>query len=109
MKTYTTIGVTCALLWVVCSAVAAESASGSAIFERWCVPCHGEQPAAPGTLRLGWNRGPQYALLTARNDLTAEYVTQIVRQGLHEMPPFRKTEIDDGELAALAAWLARPR
>jgi hypothetical protein len=31
----------------------------------------------------------------------------MVRQGMSVMPQFRKTEISDGELVALAAYLSR--
>jgi hypothetical protein len=36
-----------------------------------------------------------------------EFVKVIVRQGVSFMPQFRKTEISDAELEALAAYLAR--
>jgi mono/diheme cytochrome c family protein len=40
-------------------------------------------------------------------DLPADYVSYMVRHGMSVMPQFRKTEITDGELAALAAYLSR--
>ena len=46
-------------------------------------------------------------LITQWNDLPASYVTFMVRHGMSVMPQFRKTEISDRELAALAAYLSR--
>jgi hypothetical protein len=42
-----------------------------------------------------------------RTDLTPELVKVFVRQGILSMAPFRKTEITDAELDALAAYLAQ--
>lgn len=86
-------------------AVAADDGAGKAVFERWCVHCHGEQPAAPGTLRLGWNRGAGQALLERRRDLDPAYIATTVRHGYLEMPSFRATEVSDAELAALVRYL----
>ena len=36
-----------------------------------------------------------------------DFVKVIVRQGVSVMPQFRKTEISDADLEALAAYLAR--
>ena len=49
------------------------------------------------------------AALEDRTDLTGEVVTLFVRNGVATMPFYRKTEIDDAELAALVAYLVRPR
>jgi mono/diheme cytochrome c family protein len=88
-------------------AAAAEPAPGAAVFARWCAHCLGVGPGNPGTQRLGWNQGPERALLEARTDLSADYVRRVVRNGLAEMPSFRITEIPAGELDALAAHLAK--
>jgi len=44
-------------------------------------------------------------VLTQRPDLTAEFVAVIVRTGISVMPPFRKTEISDAELADLGEYI----
>jgi mono/diheme cytochrome c family protein len=46
-------------------------------------------------------------LLTERTDLSPELVKGYVRNGLSIMPHFRKTQISDAQLTALAAYLAR--
>ena len=79
--------------------------TGSQLYERHCLGCHAAGAGHPGTMRLKEVRGAQAAVLTERDDLTAEYVKIIVRTGLQEMPPMRPTEITDRQLDALAAFL----
>ena len=63
----------------------------------------------PGTqqLRIKYRDTTISPLLEERTDLVPEFVKVIVRQGVSFMPQFRKTEISDAELDALAAYLAR--
>ncbi|HJR69243.1 MAG TPA: cytochrome c [Gammaproteobacteria bacterium] len=93
----------------------AQLAQGKRVYDYWCVPCHGPGlglpgfNALPGTQQLeikyrGTNVSP---LLEERTDLVPEFVKVIVRQGVSFMPQFRKTEISDAELEAMAAYLAR--
>jgi mono/diheme cytochrome c family protein len=84
---------------------------GAAVFNNWCSACHSRGPAnAPGTTSLQHKyQGSVPAALEDRTDLTAELVELFVRNGVATMPFYRKTEIDDQELAALAAYLTRPR
>ena len=62
----------------------------------------------PGTAVLA-NRyqGVVPALLEERPGLTFEFLNQVVRHGQGAMPMFRKTEITDTELEAVAAYLRR--
>ena len=85
---------------------ASESANGEILYLRHCAHCHDAGEGHPGTMRLGKRLGADRAVLLERDDLPAVYVTQVVRQGLQMMPPFRVSEIDDAELAALAAFVA---
>ena len=84
---------------------------GAAVFNNWCSACHARGPAnAPGTTSLQHKyQGSVPAALEDRTDLTAEVITVFVRNGVATMPFYRKTEIDDAELAALVAYLVRPR
>ena len=84
---------------------------GAAVFNNWCSACHSRGPAnAPGTTSLqNKYQGSVPAALEDRTDLTGEVVTLFVRNGVATMPFYRKTEIDDAELAALVAYLVRPR
>jgi mono/diheme cytochrome c family protein len=92
-------------------AYAADSASiekGHQIFQYWCTPCHGSGPGKPGTVALeALYKGAKPALLEERTDLTPELTRTFVRNGVSIMAPFRKTEISDADLDALAAYLAR--
>jgi mono/diheme cytochrome c family protein len=81
--------------------------SGKAVYEHWCAACHAPGPGHPGTqsLQLKYN-GKTPAVLLERTDLTPQVVSVFVRQGILLMAPFRKTEINDGELAALSTYVA---
>jgi (+)-pinoresinol hydroxylase len=97
--------------WAAFPLPAAEAASpGRQLFWNHCAACHGEGPGMPGTAALAAKyAGQKPALLEQRTDLTAEFVSSIVRHGVSVMPKFRKTELGDADLAALAAYLARSR
>ena len=88
-------------------AFAAEVPSGEAVYKRWCVHCHSTGRGNPGTdsLQVKYKGNPP-AVLLERTDMTPEFVKFAVRQGVLSMPPFRKTEVTDAELAALSTWLA---
>ncbi len=81
--------------------------SGRAVYQYWCAPCHAAGPGHPGTQSLQVKYGEKEpAVLLERTDLSAQAVALFVRQGVLSMPPFRKTEITDAQLAALAAYVA---
>ena len=91
--------------------------NGKALYDKWCTPCHGavaptEMPfggdGLPGTsaLRIKY-RGELPAVLEERTDLVPVYITTVVRGGLFGMPMTRKTEISDGELEDIIAYLTR--
>ena len=98
-----------ALLALGAGARAADPAtpSGPAVYAHWCAPCHAPGPGHPGTQSLEVKyRGKLPAVLLERTDLAPQAVATFVRQGVLLMAPFRKTEITDAELAALAAYVA---
>jgi mono/diheme cytochrome c family protein len=89
-------------------------ALGHGVFVRECSSCHGAGHGNPGFERKPGTdalfykyKGELPALLEKRTDLTPETVALFVRQGITLMAPFRKTEINDKELAALGAYLSR--
>ena len=80
---------------------------GRAVFKEWCAGCHSPGPRQPGTQALeALYRGKKPAALEQRTDLVPKLTETFVRKGVSVMAPFRKTEISDEELAALAAYLA---
>jgi mono/diheme cytochrome c family protein len=82
---------------------------GAAVFNNWCSACHSRGPQnAPGTTSLQFKyQGKLPAALEDRTDLTVDLVKFFVRNGVATMPQFRKTEVGDEDLAALAAYLTR--
>ena len=86
---------------------AQDAARGNAVFQNWCAPCHAPGPRHPGTQALdALYKGAKPAALEQRTDLLPELTRAFVRTGVSVMPPFRKTEISDADLDALAAYLA---
>jgi mono/diheme cytochrome c family protein len=88
-------------------------ATGKGVFQHYCAPCHGAgrgddgAPMLPGTQALQLKyRGQKPGLLEERSDLPASLIKTIVRNGIASMPPFRKTEVTDADLEAIAAYLA---
>jgi mono/diheme cytochrome c family protein len=85
----------------------ASAARGQEVFEHWCAPCHAPGARHPGTQALEvLYKGVKPAALEQRTDLIPDLTRAFVRTGVSVMPPFRKTEISDADLAALAAYLA---
>ncbi len=86
---------------------------GKAKFEHTCAPCHAAGPGddgramLPGTdaLRIKY-KGELPALIEQRTDLNADAIKTFVRRGTWSMPPFRKTEVTDEDLADIAAYIA---
>ncbi len=92
------------------SAPVSAAAHGEQVYARWCVHCHAAGRGNPGTESLQAKyRGAVPAVLLERTDLTREAIAQFVRQGILSMPPFRKTEITDAELDALATYMTQRR
>jgi mono/diheme cytochrome c family protein len=94
---------------------AADIENGKAVFARWCWGCHEalpghgmDPPAGTYTLQQRY-QGKLPAEIEKRTDLSAIYITTLVRSGINVMPKTRKTEITDAELADLAAYLTLPK
>jgi mono/diheme cytochrome c family protein len=90
-----------------------QVATGRAVFQRTCAPCHATgpgddgKPMLPGTQNLQWKyKGEKPALLEQRTDLPAPVLRTFVRRGSWSMPGFRKSEVTDVEIEAIAAYLA---
>ena len=83
---------------------------GQVTYDKWCAPCHAPGAQHPGTQALdALYKGSKPGALVQRTDLTAPIVKQFVRKGVSVMPPFRKTEISDTELDALAGFLSKQK
>jgi mono/diheme cytochrome c family protein len=102
-----------ALLGSCATASAADAptlAHGVQVFEKWCMPCHGHGDQFPGTVALSVKyQGKLPGALQDRMDLAPDLVKAAVRTGVSVMPFFRKTEVSDADLDALAAYLSEPK
>ncbi len=106
-----------AVLATATSAAAADSKAavvqhGSEVFAKWCAPCHGkgpgdsERPMLPGTEALNAKyKGEKPAALEDRTDLPLDVLQVFVRQGVWSMPGFRKSEVSDDDIKAIAAYI----
>jgi (+)-pinoresinol hydroxylase len=105
----------CGLLMVamaVTATVSAQSdatiAKGREVYERYCIACHGTGAAKVATTALAARyKDTKPAVLEQRTDLTPAVVKYFVRNGVYLMAKFRKAEISDPELDALAAYVTR--
>ena len=80
---------------------------GKDLYQYWCSACHAPGPGHPGTQALEARyQGAIPAVLEDRTNLPPELVELVVRNGISIMPFFRKTEINDEELAAIGAYLS---
>jgi len=83
---------------------------GDEAYQYWCATCHGAGPGHPGTTALAAKyKGARPGLLEERTDLTPQGVRFFVRNGVSIMPFFRKTEVSDSDLDAIAQYLTRRR
>ncbi|MGE3530967.1 MAG: c-type cytochrome [Steroidobacteraceae bacterium] len=91
---------------------------GAAVFHNRCSACHGTpgwvrpdgNSDMPGTSAIFFKyKGAKPGKLEEWTDLSPEVVKYFVRNGTMYMPQFRKTDVSDEELDALAAYLSRPR
>jgi mono/diheme cytochrome c family protein len=96
----------------VCAQEPGSAARGRVKFEHSCAPCHGAgigddgRAMLPGTdaLRIKY-KGALPALLEQRTDLNADAIRTFLRRGSWSMPPFRPTEITEGDIQDIAAYL----
>jgi mono/diheme cytochrome c family protein len=94
--------------WTTTTVSGQGQSRGYVEYQKYCSACHGEGVGRPGTTALQAKyKGAVPALLEKRTDLTPQLIKMYVRNGITVMPNFRKTEISDAELDAMAAYLTR--
>ena len=83
---------------------------GNDAYQYWCATCHGRGPGNPGTTALSAKyKRALPGVLEDRTDLTPQAIRFNVRRGTSIMPFFRKTEVSDADLEAIARYLtSRP-
>jgi (+)-pinoresinol hydroxylase len=90
------------------TALAAEPVTGQGVYNKWCAPCHDAGPFHGGTAGLAnkYKGTSETPVLLERTNLTPDFIAATVRTGVNAMPPFRRTEISEPELKALAQYLS---
>ena len=78
---------------------------GKALFDLYCIGCHGAGPGNPGTQRLEERLSADQAPLLDRDNLQPDYVKLVVREGFKLMPPFRPSEITDEQLDLMTDYI----
>jgi mono/diheme cytochrome c family protein len=86
--------------------LSANQEQGRKLFQSTCLYCHGEK--VWGTFTLARRRADE-GLLEKRTDLNAPFLKNVVRNGMGSMPAYRRTELTDADVDAIAAYLTRPR
>jgi len=84
----------------------ASGDAGERLFGEKCAFCHVGKSTGAMMLRRRLDES-QPAELHKRTDLSADYVKQVVRVGMNNMPYFNRVELPDDQLDAIAAYLAR--
>lgn len=88
----------------------AAGGDGAALFSHHCGYCHLAGGMGTNLLtkqRMMAGQPPETGLLANRTDLSADYVTSVVRMGKVAMPRLTRVDVTDAELAAIAAYLAK--
>lgn len=81
---------------------------GQHLFDYYCSSCHGIGHDHPATLALNKRYGDEKpGALMLRNDVPPNLTKYYVRTGASVMPFFRKADISDADLDAIASYLAR--
>jgi mono/diheme cytochrome c family protein len=98
---------------LIAAAPGPDAARGRQVFDRACAPCHGRGPGddgskmLPGSATLATKyKGELPAFLEDRRDLGPDQIRYFVRNGVGAMPMFRKTEVSDADVDAIAAYFA---
>ena len=76
---------------------------GAELYESRCAACH--RGNGPGVFMLERRVGQEQAILEERDNLTAAYLSAVVRNGIGSMPRFSRGELTDDELQTLNAYL----
>lgn len=75
------------------------------LFVEKCGMCHRQM--GMGTVILARRMDPKVAMLEARQDLSADMVIASARMGIGNMPRISRGEVNDAQLAQIAAYLAK--
>ena len=77
---------------------------GRDLFAEKCGMCHRSTGMGTGLLSRRYPKGQEQ--LEVRTNLSAAFVTTVVRHGLNNMPALSRAEVSDPQLATIAGYLA---
>jgi mono/diheme cytochrome c family protein len=77
------------------------------LFVEKCSMCHRQM--GMGTVILARRMDPKVARLEMHTDLTTEYITTAARMGIGNMPRIPRGEVNDAQLARIAAYLTKSK
>jgi mono/diheme cytochrome c family protein len=78
---------------------------GRDLFAQKCGMCHRSTGMGTGLLSRRYPKGQEQ--LETRTNLSAAFVSTVVRHGLNNMPALSRAEVSDPQLASIASYLAR--
>lgn len=78
---------------------------GKHYFEQHCALCH--RGVGPGVFMLQRRLGERGAILENRDQISADYLQQVVRLGIGSMPRFSRGELTDYELVEIVEYLTK--
>ncbi len=81
------------------------SSPAEGLFVEKCSMCHRQN--GMGTVLLARRMDPAVAMLEKRDDLTEDYIKQVVREGIGNMPKISRGEVSDKQLNTIAHYLAK--
>jgi mono/diheme cytochrome c family protein len=84
-----------------------SSSPAEALYVEKCGMCHRQM--GMGTLLIARRMDPKLAMLEDRTDLTVDFVTQVARTGVGNMPRMQRGEVSDAQLATIAGYLAKAK
>ena len=105
MKIPGSIAVTACLLSAADYPCAQNTMTDAETYSHECGYCH--LPGGTGTAMLGRRLGEDKALLSQRDDLNADFIRLVVRNGIVSMPPLTRVEVTDDELDRIVAFLSK--
>jgi len=84
-----------------------SSSPAEALYVEKCGMCHRQM--GMGTVILARRMDPKIAMLEDRGGLPREFVIQVARNGIGNMPRIQRGEVSDAELDTIADYLAKGR
>jgi cytochrome c5 len=76
-----------------------------ALYVEKCGMCHRQM--GMGTVILARRMDPNIAMLEQRTDLNRDFIVQVARNGIGNMPRIQRGEVSDAQLETIATYLTK--